>query len=548
MRSFKFTLALILFSAICAIAQQARVVRKERLAIYSEMKCSIVDELLKPWYPAAIDHEYGGFFSTSTYDFKPQGNQDKMIVTQARHVWSNSRASEIFPAVAYYKEGAAHGYRFLRDKMWDKEFGGFYTYVDRGGNFKPGGFAVKEAYGNSFALYALAAYYRAFGDTSALNLAIKEFNWLEKHSHDPVYKGYFQHMEREGTPIKRTDATPSRAETGYKDQNTSIHLLEAFTELYSVWPDSLLKGRLKEMFYLIRDKIVDKRGSLTLFFQPDWTPVSYRDSSERVILNHRGLDHVSFGHDVETAYLMQEASAALALKSDTVTKRIAKKMVDNALENGWDGKVGGFYDEGYYFKDKPGITIIAESKNWWAQAEGLNTLLIMSEMYPKDPHRYYEKFKQLWTYVQTYLIDHEHGDWYPAGIDKEPRQKTALKGQIWKGTYHNLRSLINCTNRLNPDRLRPSKPRRVRLYREHGILSLKWSASHDDRRVLGYNIYYEGRRIGFTPLTHWSSPDLTRSRRSMYTVRAADLQGNLSASDRILTFRVSKHRSTKHII
>ncbi|HEY8782304.1 MAG TPA: AGE family epimerase/isomerase [Mucilaginibacter sp.] len=434
-----------------ASGQQKNHVQKTRLKIYREMKKSMVDELLKPWYPASIDSEYGGFLSTFTYDFKPQGNQDKMIVTQARHTWSNAKAAELFPLVPLYKKGEEAGFRFLRDKMWDKQYGGFYTYTDRQGNPKPGGFAPKEAYGNSFGLYALAAYYESTRDTSALNLAITEFHWLEKHSHDPVYKGYFQHMERDGTPIKRTADVPSTAELGYKDQNTSIHLLESFTELYKVWPDNLLKLRLQELLHLVRDVITDKRGDLILFFQPDWTPVSYRDSGEAVILKHRNLDHVSFGHNVETAYLMLEASHILGIKHDALTNRIAKKMVDDALKNGWDNKVGGFYDEGYYFKDKPGITIIADTKNWWAQAEGLNTLLMMADKYPHDPWQYEKKFEQQWQYVQTYLIDHEHGDWYQGGLDKQPDYKTDLKGQIWKGTYHVLRALINCTNRLKPN-------------------------------------------------------------------------------------------------
>jgi mannobiose 2-epimerase len=404
-----------------------------RAQVYAEMKRSMVDELLKPWYPAAIDSAKGGFLSSFSYDFKPTGSQDKMIVTQARHVWSNARAAELYPLVTYYAEGAKQGFRFLKDVLWDKQNGGFYTYTDRAGKPKKGSFAPKEAYGNSFALYAMAAYYHQSGDTAALNLAIKQFHWLEQHAHDPVYKGYYQHMELNGTPLKRTAETPSKAETGYKDQNTSIHLLEAFTELYRVWPDKLLKERLQEMLFLIRDKIVTPKGNLTLFFQPDWTPVNHRDSSEAYILSHRGLDHVSFGHDVETAYLMLEASQLLGLKNDKTTKTVAKRMVDHALKNGWDNSIGGFYDEGYYFKDKPGITIIADTKNWWAQAEGLNTLLMFDDMYPTDSQQYGQKFYKLWDYVQTNLIDHEHGDWYQGGLDKQPNYKMALKGQIWKG-------------------------------------------------------------------------------------------------------------------
>ncbi|HET6993397.1 MAG TPA: AGE family epimerase/isomerase [Chitinophagaceae bacterium] len=419
---------------------------KLRLQLADAMDRSIRTELLNCWYPKNTDSLYGGFLSTFTYDFQPTGPQDKMIVTQARHVWSNAIASGLYPSVTYYKECARQGFAFLQDVMWDKIHGGFFTLVDRKGNLKDS--TEKTTYGNAFGIYASATWFRASGDTNALNLARNCFLWLEKHCHDPLYKGYYQNLQLDGSPLKRTAATPSVSTIGYKDQNSSIHLLEAFTELYSIWPDPLVKERLLEMLLLIRDVITTDRGNLTLFLQPDWTPVSFRDSSEAVILQHRYIDHVSFGHDVETAYLMLEASHALGLRNDTVTMRIAKRMVDHALRNGWDNKLGGFFDEGYYFKWKKEITIIRDSKNWWSQAEGLNTLLLMADHFPRDPMQYFEKFKLMWRYIQTYMIDHKYGDWYEEGLDTRPERKTALKGHIWKETYHHLRSLSNCVKRL----------------------------------------------------------------------------------------------------
>lgn len=409
------------------------------------MEYSLKNELLKPWYPASTDTLYGGFISAFTYDFKLADNQDKMIVTQARHVWTNAKAAEFYPDKTYFKDGAKHGFQFLKNVMWDKTYGGFYTLTNRQGNVKS---IIKEAYGNAFGLYALAAYYHQSHDTAALNLAKKAFYWLDSHAHDSKYKGYYQHLNRDGTIIKRDASVPSTSDIGYKDQNSSIHLLEAFTELYEVWKDDLLRSRLEEMLFLIRDVMMTKQGYLQLFFQPNWTPVSFKDSSESNILQHRYLDHVSFGHDVETAYLMLEASHVLEIKNDTLTMRIAKNAVDHALKNGWDNTVGGFYDEGYYFKNKNEIAIIKDSKNWWAQAEGLNTLLMMADMYPSDKNLYYYKFLSLWQYVKTYLIDHAHGDWYEGGIDKEPEKSTAQKGHIWKATYHNFRGLENCIKRL----------------------------------------------------------------------------------------------------
>lgn len=409
-------------------------------SILTQMQYAAKEGLLDKSYPRNIDTQYGGYLSTFSFDFKPVGAQDKMIVTQARHVWSTSKAAQFYKDSSYLPM-ARHGFFFLRDKMWDEVYGGFHNLVSREGAVKS---TLKDAYGNAFGIYGLAAYYAASHDTAALALAKKAFAWLEKHSHDPKYGGYFQHLRRDGTPVQRTADVPTTSDLGYKDQNSSIHLLEAFTELYQVWPDLLVKKRLQEMLDLLQNKIIHPKGYLQLFFTPDWTPVSFRNRSREEVLRHRNLDHVSFGHDVETAYLMMEASEALGGYRHEPTRRIGKQMVDHALQNGWDKELGGFYDQGYYFKNNPSITIIKDSKNWWAQAEGLNTLLIFSSMYPSDKMQYADRFMQLWHYVQTYLIDHQYGDWYEEGLDKEPERKTANKAHIWKGTYHSFRALSNC--------------------------------------------------------------------------------------------------------
>lgn len=413
-------------------------------SIESQMRYAAKQELLDVYYPNNIDTLYGGYLSTFNYAFQPQGEQDKMIVTQARNIWSTANAAMFYHDTSFIAM-SRHGLNFLRSAMWDSTYGGFYNLVARDGKVKS---TIKEAYGNAFAIYGLSAYYECSHDTAALNLAKTAFLWLEKNSHDAVYKGYYQHLNRDGSHVIRKADEKSTSDLGYKDQNSSIHILEALTELYKVWPDDLVRQRLQEMLELIRDKIVTPRGYLQLYFTYDWKPISYHNSPDSVIKKNHYIDHVSFGHDVETAYLMQEADEALNEKASPKTLAVGKKMVDHALKNGWDATVGGFYDEGYYFKNKPNITITYNTKNWWAQAEALNTLLMFAEIYPKDSRQYLQKFFTEWQYVQTYLIDHEYGDWYDEGIDTDPAAKTRLKAQIWKATYHNFRALKNCIKRI----------------------------------------------------------------------------------------------------
>jgi len=445
---FKSVLYLCFFflvGSVCSFTERKEMTGDQK--ILRELTESLNQNLLDVWYPRTIDSIYGGFLSDFDYKWEMKGPQNKMIVTQSRHIWTCSTVAEFYPErKSVYLKIASHGFQFLKDKMWDHKLGGFFTLVDRRGNVLKSGKSdriMKDAYGNAFAIYGLSAFYRVSGDTSALNLAKKTFLWLDRHSYDPQFGGYFQFLEADGTPLKNgLNGVPP------KDQNSSIHLLEAITELYRVWPDPLVKERLQMMLRLVRDQITNPQGYLQLFLNPDISPVSFRDSSEEVRKRNWLLDHVSFGHDVETAFLMLEASEVLGLKNDTITLRKAKRMVDHSIQNGWDKSVGGFYDAGYYFRNQDTVTIIQDTKNWWAQAEGMNSLQMMGELFPDDPHDYKSLFRKEWNYINTYLIDHKHGDWYPGGIDKEPGDTLAMKSQIWKCNYHTSRSLINCIKRL----------------------------------------------------------------------------------------------------
>jgi mannobiose 2-epimerase len=424
-----------------------------RASLAAEMRAALTD-LLDAWYPRTVDGEHGGFLSRFDHQWHPQEPQEKMIVTQARHVWTTARAAQFLPDDERFLPMAAHGFAFLRDVMWDADHGGFFWLVSRDGTPRPGqdGQLMKQAYGNAFGIYALAAYYDVSRDPEALRLAQEAFRWLDGHAHDPLHGGYFQFLQRDGTPLRE-----GYGDTPPKDQNSSIHLLEAFTELYLVWPDTVLRSRLAELLSLIRDTQTVEPGYLTLFSTADWRPVSYRDSAAAVREAHHHLDHVSFGHDVETAYLMLEAAEALGLDPDT-TLRAGKRMVDHALRTGWDDSAGGFHDAGYYFPDRAGITIVRDTKNWWAQAEGLNTLLLMADHFPDDPLRYEEKFRTLWRYVDGNLIDHEHGGWYEGGLDRDPENRLRPKAHIWKAAYHDSRALMNVIRRLESSELPAPNP------------------------------------------------------------------------------------------
>ena len=159
------------------------------------------------------------------------------------------------------------------------------------------------------------------------------------------------------------------------------------------------------------------------------------------------MDHVSFGHDVETAFLMLEAAEVLGIEPSATLAR-GKAMLDHALRWGWDDYVGGFFDAGEYDDDGATVAITQDGKNWWTQAEGLNSLLLFGDLYPDDSLAYHERFLLLWSYIETQLIDHERGGWYVAGTDTDPDAAERAKAGIWKGAYHDGRAMMNVIRNL----------------------------------------------------------------------------------------------------
>lgn len=422
--------------------------------ILTSLEDLLTKKLLEKYYPLTLDQKNGGFLCNLTYDWKFADPQDKMIVTQARHTWTPAKASQFFPDDPRYMEAVLHGYNFLEQTLWDHEYGGFYTMVNPAGGISDyrGYFQEKRTYGNAFGIYALAAVYEVTKNEDVLNFAINAFEWIEAHAYDREKGGYFQFLTREGTPFSPEDIENTKAsdkcEAYFKDQNSSIHLIEAYTELYRFWPNEKLKTRLNELLLLIRDIITTEKGHMNLFFDHDWKAISFREADEKTREENYGLDHVSFGHDYETAFLMLEASHALGIENDVKTLRTAKKMVDHAIENGFDQELGGFYDAGYYFKGSDKCTIIKPVKNWWSQAEGLNSLLLMYRIFPEE-EKYYAYFIKLFNYINTYFIDQQFGGWFEGGIDKEPHLLKGPKGHIWKAAYHEGRSLMNCIKLLS---------------------------------------------------------------------------------------------------
>ena len=82
------------------------------------------------WFPRAVDREHGGYTVHYGPNGEPLPGGTKAIVTQARTLWLASRLVRSEFTQPGLREAADAGFRFLRDRMWDREHGGFFWEVD----------------------------------------------------------------------------------------------------------------------------------------------------------------------------------------------------------------------------------------------------------------------------------------------------------------------------------------------------------------------------------------------------------------------------------
>jgi mannobiose 2-epimerase len=395
------------------------------------------DELTRLWYPRAVDPA-GGFHQNFARDWSARPDDERSVVYQARMTWTAAAFAEFSPAHRAAFEGyARHGVAYLDTVIRDREQGGFHWAVGPDGKVSARIGTEKHIYGTSFVIYSASKAYEVTKDPRALAVARDAFAWLERHAHDAQRGGYFEALTRDGTPIlERDDRLPPGRRTdrlgvyyGFKSMNSHIHLLEAVAALSRVDKSGLVKERLRELLGVVRDKVGVDPGALNLYLTPDWqaTPA-----------------HDSFGHDVETAYLLVEAAEALGIPEDPATWRRARMLIDHALDWGWDDELGGFYDKGEVFAGPA----FDRTKVWWTQAEGLNALLLMHRRFRGETDRYGKAFLKQWQFIEAHQIDPVHGGWFGETTREGKMLGNGDKANAWKVNYHTSRALMNVSRML----------------------------------------------------------------------------------------------------
>lgn len=397
----------------------------------TEMKKQLVSECgtelethILPFWMNLRDSR-GGYIGQVTKDLVQHADAPKGVILHARILWAFSSAY-LYARKPEYLEYAAHAYAFLK-AAWDSARGGFYWSLTA--DCKPYE-TDKYAYCNAFCVYGLSLYAEASGDSEALAFAKQAFDCIEAHFAHPC--GYIETFTEAWEPLENDHLSEHDLHAD-KTMNTTLHLIEAYAELYRITKDAAVGDALRRLLILTADVIYDPaQKMLRVFF----------DSEMHV----RGDLH-SFGHDIEASWLIDHACDCLG--DDALTARF--REINYSLAN---HVYDAAFHDGALYNERFGQEI-EKTRIWWVQAEGvigfLNAAKTAGELYRDDDavQRFAETADILWRYIRDYQIDRrEGGEWYAeTDTSGRPQSDFDMAG-IWKCPYHNSRMCLEVIRRL----------------------------------------------------------------------------------------------------
>lgn len=380
-----------------------------------------LNNILSYWMKYTPDETHGGFYGKLGNDNIPVPGAVKGAVLNARILWTFAAAYNA-SANPLYLSMADRAYHYFSKHFIDDIYGGVYWTVAESG--RPAE-TKKQVYAIAFAVYAYSEYYKVTQDAVVLDMAIELYNSIEAHSFDPVHGGYFEAFTREWQEISDLRLSDKDANEK-KTMNTHLHVVEAYANLYTIWPDKKLRIQIQALLQLFYDKIIDKKsGHLHLFFDEQWTVKG---------------NNVSYGHDIEASWLLQEAAEIIQDETLIAQYRQLALVITNATIVGGLDKDGGLWYE-YEAAERH---IIAE-KHWWPQAEALVGFINAWQLQPQGHFLQYAV--NTWHFIEQHIIDKANGEW-SWGVYKDYRIMEEDKAGLWKCPYHNTRACLEGMNRL----------------------------------------------------------------------------------------------------
>jgi len=394
----------------------------EKKKLKQEMREVLEYNILRFWIDRMPDKVNGGFYGRIDNNNILHADAEKGAILNARILWTFSAAYRVLHKPIYL-EMASRAMRYFIDHFIDAEYGGVYWSLDCKGrplNVK------KQFYAIGFAIYGLSEYARATNDKEALEQAVQLYHCIEEHALDHKNNGYIEAMTRDWQPI--ADMRLSEHDANYpKSQNTHLHIIEPYANLYRIWPSVELEKSLRNIITIFTDRILNPQTRhLDLFFNMDWT---------------RGAGQLeSYGHDIECSWLMHEAALVLGDKDiihkvEPIVQMVAKASEKGILSNGAMIHEANL-DTGH----------IDDELHWWVQAEAVVGFVNLYQHF--DDKSALNKAFRCWQYIKDNLIDYKNGEWYWSRYRNGSLNTVDDKAGFWKCPYHNGRMCLEIIERI----------------------------------------------------------------------------------------------------
>lgn len=377
----------------------------------------LTQDILPFWLDRMQDPS-GGWYGRIDGDGRTDPDAPKGAILNARILWTFSSAFRLTGDPAC-RRAADRAFAAVRDRFFDPEWGGVYWSLDAAGRPLD---TKKQFYAIAFAIYGLAEYYRATSVREALDLAVRLQRDIEAHSFDG--DGYLEACTRAWGPIADMRLS-DRDRNDAKTMNTHLHILEGYTCLYRVWKDDGLRRQLRGLVELFLDRILRPDGHLGLFFDTDW-----RSQSETV----------SYGHDIEASWLLEEAADLLDDPALSARVTAACRRTAAASLEGWAPGAGMIYEM------DPATGHRDADRHWWVQAE---TVVGCWNRFQRDGDAAWaQRARDTWDFIRESLLCPD-GEWYwSRRADGTPNTADDRAG-FWKCPYHNGRMCMELMERIS---------------------------------------------------------------------------------------------------
>jgi len=403
---------------------EEHILNEELLKILSAYKAEVYHEwlsILNYWSKNTIDTAFGGFYGSVDNNNVPREAAAKGIVMNSRILWTFS-ASSIRIGNKEFTDIADRAFNYIMQHFIDHEQGGVYWSVDHRGNILDD---RKQIYGLAFCIYGMSEYYKMSENPAALELCKILFTCIEQYSYDIKYGGYFEAFTREWKMIDDLRLSEKDANEK-KTMNTHLHIIEAYANLYSVWPDTGLRQKISSLLDIFEKHFINKDSfHLNLFLDEQW---NLRSSL------------ISYGHDIEAAWLLLQC--AEIIQDDEYIKIYRKHAVEiaNSAAEGLDS------DGGLWYEYEPLDEVMIREKHSWPQAEAMIGFLNVFQI--TGNKKYLLQSLKSWEFIKDQLVDKKNGEWFWGVDENNLVMNNKDKAGFWKCPYHSCRACMEIQYRV----------------------------------------------------------------------------------------------------